>query len=195
MSSIFSWFFEKLKQKSWCYRNWRTECNLECFSSPSIAGNVPELCSAFRRWDVMYMGGSSVWSKGQLVIERNLWWTSQVVIVVTVDMAHNLCIGYLDWLAEIPDQPWSTWNTWNLLEGWDWCEVTKDWNFVNSAPHCGGVFNICELLTAQMSGNTLVGQLTGEALCKNGYDCGIYFSFELCGIEHETTKDVLSIRG
>jgi len=38
----------------------------------------------------------------------------------------------------------------------------------------------------------LVGQLTGEALCKSGYDCGICFSFELCGIEHES-KDVLSI--
>jgi hypothetical protein len=71
-------------------------------------------------------------------------------------------------------------------------KFTKEWNFVNSAPHCGGVFDICELLTAQMLGNTLVGQLTGEALCKSGYDCGICFSFELCGIEHES-KDVLSI--
>jgi hypothetical protein len=43
-----------------------------------------------------------------------------------------------------------------------------------------------------MSGNILVGQLTGEALCKSGYDCGICFRCELCGIEDES-KDVLSI--
>lgn len=88
--------------------------NSSVFLHPLVQVMLQSCAPAFRQWDVMYMGGSSVWSKGQLVIERNLWWTSQVVIEeicvgpLTVDMAHNLCIGYLDWSAEIPDQPWST---------------------------------------------------------------------------------------